>query len=65
MFFWGINMIKTTVVLMIIFVAGCSYTGLGSSAKSGTSNMHMGKTETNGNNAVIDKNGNVNPYRGG
>ena len=54
--------------VLLIAVTGCSSMNMSSSASAGTtgrSDMQLGKTESKGNHAVIDQNGNVNPYHGG
>ena len=52
----------------LIAMTGCSSMGMSGSSSAGTtgySDMQMGKTESKGNNAVIDQNGNLTQYHGG
>lgn len=52
--------------ILMIAITGCSSMSVSSSAGStGRSDIQMGKTESKGNNAVIDQNGNLTQYHGG
>lgn len=52
----------------VLAVTGCSSVGTSGSSSSGSpghSDMEVGKTASKGNNAVIDRSGNLTPYHGG
>jgi hypothetical protein len=54
--------------VVLIAMTGCSSMGMSSNSSGGTSgrsDMQIGKTQSRGNNAVIDQNGNLTPYHGG
>ena len=52
--------------ILMIAITGCSsMSGSSSAGSTGRSDMQMGKTESKGNNAVIDQNGNLTQYHGG
>ena len=62
------NMKTILAAVFLIAMTGCSSMGMSGSSSAGTSgrsDMQMGKTESKGNNAVIDQSGNLTQYHGG
>jgi hypothetical protein len=62
------NMKTIFAAVFLIAMTGCSSMGMSGSSSAGTSgrsDMQMGKTESRGNNSVIDQSGNLTQYHGG